>query len=206
MTTPNANAPRFVLVAAIDESQATELVVSHAASLARVTPGTVLHLAHIADPAAEADLSNSPFDLDRHRNFLDARCREAQVKSGVSVFGHLLEGAPADGIVQLAASLDADLVIVGTRDKRGPERWLLGSVAQRVMQRAACPVLVMRAKDHVAARAPEVEAPCPDCVRVQQVSRGARLWCGRHSEHHPRAHLHYEAPEGFGAGSSLLQP
>jgi nucleotide-binding universal stress UspA family protein len=205
MTTSASPSPRFVLLAAADETAATR-VIARAAWLARATPGTELHLVHAADHAADANATNSPYELERHRIQLDGWMRDAQAASGAPVTGHLLETDAASAILRTAASIDADLVIVGTRDRHGPERWLLGSVAQKVMQRAACPVLVERAKDHVAAHAPEIEPPCPDCLAEQRASKGARLWCARHAAHHPRAHLHYAMPEGFGAGSSLIRP
>jgi nucleotide-binding universal stress UspA family protein len=65
---------------------------------------------------------------------------------GVST--HLSLGGAADQIVDIAADLDVDLVIVGTHARRGAARLLLGSVAEQVVRRAGCPVLVERAKQH----------------------------------------------------------
>lgn len=45
----------------------------------------------------------------------------------------------------LGAAHDADLIVVGTHGRRGPGRWLLGSVAERVVRAAIVPVLVTRA-------------------------------------------------------------
>lgn len=45
----------------------------------------------------------------------------------------------------LAASATADLIVVGTHGRRGPGRWWLGSVAERVVRAATIPVLVTRA-------------------------------------------------------------
>jgi nucleotide-binding universal stress UspA family protein len=206
MATTDTRSPRFVLLVAVDESPAAARAIARAAWLARATPGAEIHLVHAADPLANANSTDSPYEVERHRMVLDERSREAQAASGVTVIGHLLETDPVSAILRTAAGIDADLVVVGTRDRHGPERWLLGSVAQKVMQRAACPVLVERAKDHVASHAPEIEPPCDDCLAEQRASGGARLWCARHSTHHPRGHLHFEMPQGFGAGSSLLRP
>jgi nucleotide-binding universal stress UspA family protein len=198
---------RYVVLAAVDESSIGDAVVAQAAALARATPGAEIHLVHAAERSAEADATDAPFNLERHRTFLDARARDALQLSGVHVVGHLLERHAVSAILQTAASLDADIVIVGT-EKRGLERLLLGSVARKVVDRAACPVLVVRPKDHVASHAPDIEPPCADCLREQEASHGNRLWCARHSQHHPRMHLHYEAPSGagFGAGSNLIRP
>ncbi|MDX9840274.1 MAG: universal stress protein [Desulfobulbus sp.] len=57
--------------------------------------------------------------------------------------GEVLEGDPADRIVAFAAENQADLIVMGTHGARGIEKILLGSVAERVLKRAACPVLIV---------------------------------------------------------------
>ena len=59
------------------------------------------------------------------------------------VAGEVLEGDPADRIVAFAADHQADLIVMGTHGARGIEKILLGSVAERVLKRAACPVLIV---------------------------------------------------------------
>lgn len=53
-------------------------------------------------------------------------------------------GSPATEIVALAKSLPADLIVVSTHGRTGLKHVLLGSVAERVVQTAPCPVLVVR--------------------------------------------------------------
>lgn len=52
-------------------------------------------------------------------------------------------GDPADELVATAKARRADLLVVGTRAQSALARWLLGSVAQRVLHAAPCPVLVV---------------------------------------------------------------
>jgi nucleotide-binding universal stress UspA family protein len=102
---------------------------------------------------------------------------------------HVRRGSPADQIAQLAADLDADLVVVGSHGRRGMSRLVLGSVAERVSRLARCPVWIIRPKAHEGGeRIPEIEPPCPACVKRREQTNGAELWCSRHSEHHIRAH------------------
>jgi len=199
--------PRFVILVAADESPTAQRVIAEACALARTIPGSELHLLYAADPTEDADLTTSPREtiIAEHRQRLDDRARDVRGVFQGTVVVHVGEGSPAHVIVQMAASIDADLVVVGTRGRRGVEQWLLGSVATRVTERSACPVLVVRAKDHVLAHAPEIEPPCAECLQAQGESRGARLWCARHAQPHLRPHVHYELPEGFGAGSGLIR-
>jgi nucleotide-binding universal stress UspA family protein len=53
------------------------------------------------------------------------------------------DGRPLDVILEQSA--DADLLVLGTHGRRGPSRWWLGSVAERVVRAADVPVLVTRA-------------------------------------------------------------
>ncbi|OGK83272.1 MAG: hypothetical protein A2W08_05985 [Candidatus Rokubacteria bacterium RBG_16_73_20] len=53
-------------------------------------------------------------------------------------------GTPAGEIVAAARELDADLVVVGARGRGGIERLLLGSVSERVLRDARCPVLIVK--------------------------------------------------------------
>jgi len=47
-------------------------------------------------------------------------------------------------IVEAAAEVDADLIIVGSRGMNAVQRWLLGSVSSKVVHHAPCSVLVVR--------------------------------------------------------------
>jgi len=57
---------------------------------------------------------------------------------------HLLHGAPQREILKLVGSVQADLVVMGTHGRSGLEHALMGSVAERVIRKAPCPVLVVR--------------------------------------------------------------
>lgn len=59
--------------------------------------------------------------------------------------GQVAEGRPDDAIIKTAESLGADLIVVGSKGRTGLAKILLGSVAERVIGHAACPVLVVKA-------------------------------------------------------------
>lgn len=58
----------------------------------------------------------------------------------------ILEGFPADEIVEAAVRLDADLIVVGTRGRKGLNRFVMGSVSQKVLLAAPCSVMICRSK------------------------------------------------------------
>jgi nucleotide-binding universal stress UspA family protein len=64
-------------------------------------------------------------------------------RSGADVNSVLRRGTPWNEITTAASELAADLVVVGTRGRRGISRAVLGSVAERVVRSAPCPVLTV---------------------------------------------------------------
>jgi nucleotide-binding universal stress UspA family protein len=73
----------------------------------------------------------------------DHLARFAATASLYPVEAIVVDASPVDAV--LDASATADLIVVGTHGRRGPGRWWLGSVAERVVRAAAVPVLVTRA-------------------------------------------------------------
>ena len=75
-------------------------------------------------------------------NRLAARAKKAGVKAAVA----LREGDPVDQIVRACRASRSDLIVVGTHGRRGLSKFFLGSVAQRVVSMAPCPVVTVRGK------------------------------------------------------------
>ncbi len=91
---------------------------------------------------------------DLHRQFSEA-AREAEhsltsfVNSTLgeaarSVEIRVVEGTPGDAIQKMAADVRADLIVMGTHGRTGLDRWMLGSVAERVLRQSPVPVLTVR--------------------------------------------------------------
>jgi nucleotide-binding universal stress UspA family protein len=198
---------RTVILAAVEPSAVSDQVVHTAGAMARIVPGGELHFVHVVDPGPP--YTQIPFPLSDYlaegREYLTRVAAAAEKETTGKIVTHLAVGIPAKRIVQVAEDLNADLVIVGTHDKRGIERVLMGSVSSRVLAAATCPVLLARVKATPPA-APEIEPGCPDCLEQQRTTFGEKLWCERHSKRHVHGRLHYSVAEGFANGSILLQP
>lgn len=72
---------------------------------------------------------------------LEARARRAGVATSARV---VRSPVPFDAIVRAARRLGADLIVIGTHGRTGLARVVLGSVAERVVALAPCPVLTVR--------------------------------------------------------------
>ena len=202
---------RSVILVGIDFSETSMGALRAAESLAQVATNSELHLLHAFGwPAVSLGsrevISASQLgligDLDRARQELDKLV--APATRGVSrVTGHLRVGAPAKAIVQLAADVSADLIVVGTHGRTGFNRLMFGSVAEKVARTAPCPVLTVRPK--TVPMWEQIEPPCPKCVETQRETGGAQLWCEQHSQHHPRAHTYHEVPPTYGMGTQTFR-
>ncbi|MBI4518676.1 MAG: universal stress protein [Deltaproteobacteria bacterium] len=74
-----------------------------------------------------------------------ARARVADLlKRRVHYRVHVIEGEPAACIVERAVGLRVELIVIGTRARRGAAQFLFGSVAQKVIQHAPVPVVTIR--------------------------------------------------------------
>jgi universal stress protein A len=67
---------------------------------------------------------------------------------GVTVHSEIGVGPPYDEIVRFAKEKDIDLIVMGTHGHTGLAHILLGSVAEKVVRRAPCPVLTVRHPEH----------------------------------------------------------
>jgi universal stress protein A len=73
---------------------------------------------------------------------LAARAKNVGVRASVL----LGDGDPADQIVRACRATRSDVIVVGTHGRRGLRRFFLGSVAERVVATASCPVITVRGK------------------------------------------------------------
>ena len=64
--------------------------------------------------------------------------------AGVEVREVVLEGNPSSAIIEFAENNNVDLIIMGTLGKTGLDRFLLGSVAEKVARGSKVPVMVVR--------------------------------------------------------------
>lgn len=71
---------------------------------------------------------------------------KSKIKGDIEVTGFVEEGNPAGTIIDKAKSWDADLIVVGSHGRSGLDRFLMGSVAEKVVAHAPCSVAVVKTK------------------------------------------------------------
>lgn len=110
-------------------------------------PLALVHAVDMPGPAA-SDKEATAWVVDSRKKSLTKKARQVR-KDGVEVFPHLETGRPDEILVKLAATAKARLIVIGSLGRRDPDRWLLGSVAERTAERAETPTLVLRASDRL---------------------------------------------------------
>ena len=113
--------------------------------LVQAIPSLGTIVAQTASDASDTTAYIDPYEIqdsvrtEAQRALDAARAKLAPLTAQVEIF----EGRAADGILALAERERADLVVMGTRGKGGIARAVLGSVADTVMHRTRCPVLLV---------------------------------------------------------------
>ena len=136
----------------VDFSTHSARAVQVAAELAHRYEGS-LEIVHIFDPVAyplpDGYVMFTRPQLDEMFAGFDAalaKYQQVAQAAGVSrVQTHVRQGPCAAEICEFAREGGFDLVVMGTHGRRGLNRLLLGSVAERVLRTAPCPVLTLRA-------------------------------------------------------------
>jgi nucleotide-binding universal stress UspA family protein len=143
------------VVVAYDFSPSSALALVRAVEVALRAPEHVLHVVTAIErtgPALVPRPHATIDDVDRVRERvvedMVAAFRGREAAAEVSFFVHVRIGKAADEILELAREVGADMVFVGSHGKTGLERFLLGSVSERIAREAHCPVIVARAKTY----------------------------------------------------------
>jgi nucleotide-binding universal stress UspA family protein len=152
-----------------DFSDSSRHALEHAIVVARWYGAhiTVLHVGHpmvvlggfAPVPAAAAGIVDGP-----NRGRLEEQVRAwlaPEIAAGLAADVIAVEGDPGRRILEHARSLPADLIVIGTHGRGGLERLVLGSIAERVLRRAHCPVMTVPPRAAAVGTLPFRHLLCP---------------------------------------------
>ena len=135
------------VIVPVDFEQHTDKLVKFAICMANKLDAKVTFVHVVKEGEYYSDYDSSSFEEFEARIQNNAEKKMAAIigKNKISCpgcTGVLLSGDPVDCIVEYAKDQEIDLIIMATHGSKGIEKILLGSVADRVLQRAHCPTLV----------------------------------------------------------------
>lgn len=144
MTTTTHLPPKHIVVGA-DFSDVADSALDYAIALARPLDAHIT-LVHVLEVPVWGFPDAVPVELRE----LEAIAQQAlddlakkRADPSVSIRTWLRSGEAWTALVEVAKAEHADLIVVGSHGRRGVGRFLLGSVAERVLRTAECPVLVV---------------------------------------------------------------
>ena len=135
------------IMVATDFSPLSEKAIDYAVMTAKQFGATIL-LIHVLEPFPISTTDALMFvdNSEAVREVAEAmivNLREILNEKGVTVETGLIQGAPASEIVIKASQEEVDLIVMGTHGRKGVEHLLLGSVAEKVIRTAKCPVMIV---------------------------------------------------------------
>lgn len=141
------------ILAAIDFSDITPIVVEKAAEIAKRF-SSKLWLIHIAAPDPDfVGYSTGPQcerdwkakTLKKEHQYLHDKALELEL-NGINVTPLLVQGATIKTILQEAAKLSAEMIVIGSHGHGAIYKTIVGSVSEGVIHKALCPVLIVPAR------------------------------------------------------------
>ena len=130
-----------------DGSDAARRALRQAIDLASQYDATV-HALYVKDTSAYASLEGAGASvvtaMEAEGERAVAEVERVARDAGLEVVTAMTEGAPHRAIVEYVADHDVDLVVMGTHGRSGLERYVLGSVTERVVRSSPVPVLTVR--------------------------------------------------------------
>ena len=184
--------PRYVILAAVQFDETGDRALREACRIAQCDPRAELHLVHAAEPSLTLELAGDRAAITAQLEKVPQTLRERvdYICGGTTlkVVAHIRSGTAHEVILQTAADVSADVIVLGTHQRSGLPKLVLGSVAERVLHGAHCAVFIAVPKSH--ATNPALEPPCPDCLNARKTSGDPDAWCERHSRTRLRPHVY----------------
>lgn len=134
---------------ATDGSEQNRRAIEYGIGLAKIAGGKIF-VGYVVDTAAFASI---PMDAgwEMMYELMETEAKDAVQKvemfakqAGVEVETVVLEGHPSNEIIEFAQKNGIDVIVMGTLGKSGLDRFLLGSVAEKVTRNSTVPVLVVK--------------------------------------------------------------
>jgi nucleotide-binding universal stress UspA family protein len=139
----------------LDGSELAECVLPHVEAIAKGCAPATITFVRVAEPVQVPVGEGSNFAAEdwrrieaEHRATAENYLKQlvSRIKyDGVSLGSEVLIGKAAESIADYAAKNEVDLIITATHGRSGVSRWVLGSVADRVLRSSCVPVLMVRA-------------------------------------------------------------
>src|ERR671932_752601 len=147
------------MLIAIDESEHRGKIIRYGLTLAK-SLGADVTVAHVIDRSSVTALGdlggllgyyesgNRVYEreLTKHAKEFLSEAESLAKKQGIKINVHVIMNASsiAEGIIDYASTTNMDLIVIGTKGKTGGHKFLVGGIANKIIDHAHCPVLAVR--------------------------------------------------------------
>ncbi|HII79636.1 MAG TPA: universal stress protein [Methanosarcina sp.] len=139
------------IVIATDGSENTQRAISYGIEIAKLS-GAIVHAIYVVDTSSFSSIPMSTEGgweamyeiLKKEGKKAVSAVKDQGEAAGVEVREVVLEGHPTNEIIEFSETNNVDLIVMGTLGKTGIDRFLLGSVAEKVVRSSKVPVMVVR--------------------------------------------------------------
>ena len=152
-TTPAQEAPLKSILVPLDGSELAETVLAHVEELCRKLDLELILVRVFNLPNLYYDETYTPDEhiweliRDETRNYLDGKVKELKARGILKISAVVVEGFAEEQIIAVARERRASLIAICTHGRSGVRRFVMGSVADRIVRHSGDPVLVIRALD-----------------------------------------------------------
>jgi len=140
------------IVIATDGSKNSQKAISHGIEIAKLS-GAIVHALYVVNTSSTIS-ENWTAGKETIYNIMKddgqkavSKVKKIGIDSGVEVREVILEGYPSSEIIYFAENNNIDLIVMGTLGATGLERFLMGSVAEKVVRSSRVPVLVVKSEE-----------------------------------------------------------
>lgn len=160
----------YRIVVGVDFTEASTQALKTALSVLSASPQAELHLTHVViEPSVSRNIDqDDSLITSSYKKLREFLLEESLSMPGTDRFErqviyHVrLATDAAKALEQVAFDVNADLVVVGTHERKGLEKWMLGSIADSLLQSGRVPLLVARPSNFEGmTRTAEIEPPKP---------------------------------------------
>ncbi len=161
----------------LDGSNLAECVLPHVLAMAPAMNAhvTLLHVLERSQHPQE-NSAIDPVDWHLHKHKIEKYLEEIAgrlEKAGLGVEHYIVEGSPADGVIEFARNNDVDLIAISTHGLSGLSGWNVSSVVQKILLRSYKSALLIRA----------YQKPATDATRIRYKRLFVGLDCSARAEY-----------------------
>jgi nucleotide-binding universal stress UspA family protein len=140
------------ILAAYDGSEESQKALNYAVNLANEKKDVVLHVVTVYQPVHTLAYTYANYPVEQasrelkeqNEELLEKLKSDVSVQTDVPIITKAIEGYPGNVLTHYASMNSIDLIVIGSRGLSGVKEFFLGSTSHYVVQKAECPVLVIK--------------------------------------------------------------